>query len=148
MKTSNRIGGLLLLTASLAAAAGCGGEFPLAGVSGVVTLDGEPLANASVYFQPQRRGGDPVVGPPSIGVTDEAGRYDLSTIEGARGAIVGGHVVSVSTFDARMVDPNNSDRVSVVTEERVPPRYRTPSELRFEVRSGGSDEADFQLTTQ
>lgn len=133
--------------AAITLVAGCGGRFETASVTGVVTLDGAPLSNASLYFQPQRRGDDPLVGPPSIGVTDEEGRYNLRTTEGGRGAVVGRHRVSISTFESRMVDPQNSDRVETVSEERVPSRYRSPTELTFTVPSGGSDSADFDLTT-
>lgn len=133
--------------ASLALLVGCGGEFRMAPVSGVVTLDGEPLVNASLYFQPQRSGSGPVVGPPSIGVTDEEGRYRLRAQTNDTGAVVGDHVVSISTFESRMVDPQNSDRVEIVSKERVPPRYRAPSELKFTVPSGGADDANFELTS-
>lgn len=132
----------------LVATLGCGGEFQIATVSGVVTLDGEALPNASVYFQPRRRGDDPVVGPPSVGVTDDSGHYTLRTTDGSSGAVVGVHAVSITTFERRMVDPKNSDRLEVVSKERVPPRYRTPSELSFTVPSGGAEQADFELTTE
>lgn len=148
MRASNPVTGSLLGGLASALLLGCGGQFQTADVSGVVTLDGEALSNASLFFQPQRRGSDPLVGPPSIGVTDEQGRYSLSTADGESGAVVGNHVVSISTFESRMVDPQNSDRVEVVSKERVPAEYRSPSQLRFTVPSDGSDAADFQLTSQ
>lgn len=137
----------LTALAPIALLVGCGGEFQMAPVSGVVTLDGEPLANASLYFQPQRTGSGPIVGPPSIGVTDEEGRFRLRAQTNDTGAVVGEHRVSISTFESRMVDPQNSDRVEVVSEERVPPRYRAPSQLTFTVPSGGADDANFELTS-
>ena len=134
---------MLLLTLPV----GCGSEFPLADVSGVVTLDGEPLSNATVFFQPVQSSSNPVVGPPSIGVTDESGRYSVSTHKLGSGAVVGTHEVSISTFETRMKDPENSDALEVVSQERVPQRYRAPSELNFEVTSRGTDSADFSLTS-
>lgn len=148
MKVPDRPARLLLGWLALATVVGCGGEFQTASVSGVVTLDGEPLSNASVYFQPQRRGSDPITGPPSIGVTDDQGRYNATTTEGHNGALVGAHRVSISTFEKRMVDPKNSDRTEVVSKERVPQRYRSPSELTLEVPSGGVSDADFQLISK
>lgn len=133
------------LTAALLAA-GCGAEpFPMADVSGVVTLNGEPLEGAAVQFQPQRVGSDPLVGPGSVGVTDASGAYTLRSYKGGDGAVVGPHRVSISTYEARLKDPQNSDAIEVISEERVPQRYRAPSELFIEVPPGGTDEADFQL---
>lgn len=149
MKASNRSGTLrlALIFVTLLSAVGCGGEFRLAPVEGVVTLDGEPLANASVYFQPKRNGESPIVGPPSIGVTDSEGRFEMLTTSQSDGAVVGPHVVSISTFEERMVNPQKSDRTEVVSEELVPSRYRNRSELTFTVPTGGTDNANFQLQT-
>ena len=145
MRAPSRIATGFLAGLTVAGLVGCGGDFPVAPVSGVVTLDGEALPNASLFFQPQRSGDSPIVGPPSFGVTDDEGRFTLITTGGDSGAVVGRHVVSVSTFESRMVDPKNSDRVEVVSEEVIPRRYRAPSELTFEVPSSGSDEANFSL---
>lgn len=147
MTTSNHTSVAILAVLACLAAVGCGAEFPTANVSGVVTLDGEPLQNASLYFQPQRVDASPVVGPPSIGVTDAEGRYVLKTSEGTSGAVIGPHVVSISTFESRMVDPKNSDRQEVVSQERVPKRYRAASELTIAVPSSGVPDADFDLRT-
>lgn len=123
---------------------GCGGPFQLAPVSGVVSLNGEPLEGAMVRFQPQRSGAEVVLGPASLGVTDSAGRYSLQTHTRETGAVVGAHSVSISTFDQRLVDPKNSDKVEVVSKERVPKQYHSPSELRFDVKKG-QNEANFDL---
>ncbi len=132
-----------------ALALGCGsGDFRMADVSGVVTLDGEPLSKARIQFQPQRSGDSPVVGPTSFGTTDSSGRYVLSTRKHGDGAVVGRHLVSLSTFDQQLVDPQNSDRVEVLEKERVPARYRAPTELVFEVPPRGSDEANFDLQSK
>ena len=145
--TSDRNITTFIGAALLGAVVGCSGEFPLASVSGVVTLDGKPLENATVFFQPQAKGTESVVGPPSIGVTDATGKYSVATHKLGSGAVVGDHTVSISTFELRMKDPQNSDAVEVVSPERVPDRYRSPSELSFQVTSRGSDEANFDLTT-
>lgn len=139
--------GVSICLLGVAGIAGCGGEFQMARVSGVVTLDGEPLQNANIQFQPQRSGDSMVVGPTSFGTTDSNGRYTLETRKHGGGAVVGKHLVSMSTFDQRMVDPQNSDRTEVLAEERVPARYRAPSELQFEVPRRGTSDANFELTT-
>ena len=127
---------------------GCNdGPFKFADVSGVVTLDGQPLADAMVRFNPKRSGDSPMVGPSSFAVTDAEGRFDLKTHQGNYGAVVGPHVVSVSTYAAEPVDLQNSDEIRVLSKERVPKRYRSPSELTIDVPSGGVDDASFELTS-
>lgn len=142
-----RLAGVLIAMAATTQAGCGGGPFDIASVSGVVTLDGAPLDGATVRFKPQRQSDNPLVGPGSIGLTDAEGRYRLTTHDGASGAVVGPHRVSISTYDKRMVDPKNSDRVKVFAEERVPEHYRKASELSFEVPSGGTNEANFDLTS-
>ncbi len=127
---------------------GCfGGDFQFANVEGKVTLDGEPLANALVRFNPQRSGESALVGPSSSGLTDEEGHYKLKTHEDRSGAVVGSHRVSISTYETRLVDPENSDRIEVVQKEMVPAKYRSPTELRFDLPPSGANEANFELTS-
>ena len=69
---------LCLLSMVLACAlSGCGGgaSYELVPVSGRVTLDGQPLANARVSFQPARDQSDP--GPGASGVTDAEGKAEF-----------------------------------------------------------------------
>lgn len=60
-------------------------------VSGTVTLNDEPLADATVEFQPER-------GSPSYGETDSSGHYELAMSPEDSGAVVGNHTIRVSTF--------------------------------------------------
>lgn len=79
-------GGLLLLT-------GCGGSSdgpPYATVSGVVTLDGNPVEGATVIFTPKGPG------TMSMGLTNADGAFSLMTSTGKRGAAVGDHAVTVT----------------------------------------------------
>src|SRR5262245_28915648 len=72
---------------------GCGGP-KTAPVSGVITKDGTPLANASVTFTPAALGNE---APASSGRTDAAGRYSLSiTVTGKPGAVLGKHAVQIA----------------------------------------------------
>lgn len=71
--------------------AGCGSHGPqMAEVAGTVTIDGEPLAKAILAFAPES--GERV----ASGLTDEEGRYRLSTFSIEDGAIVGKHQVTVT----------------------------------------------------
>lgn len=124
-------------TGSVAAAsavlwlAGCfgGDDGPeLGDVSGTVTLDGEPLAGATVTFTPVETD----IGGPSIAQTDEDGYYELRFSISKFGAAVGEHVVQITTAGIT----EDADGNEVETPERVPARYNVQSELRYTVESG------------
>jgi hypothetical protein len=118
-------------------------------VSGVVTLDGRPLAAARVTFMPvhESQGGSQS-GPEASGETDDSGRYSLKTVFGDTGATVGKSRVMITTRKTEL-DPNNPDRSKEVAKERVPGRYFSEqSPLVFEVPEGGSKAANFELTTR
>ena len=137
---------LLLPLAWVLLLAGCGsGSYEIAPVSGRVTLDGEPLKGCQVRFQPVAASESNVApGPGAFAVTDEQGRFTLRTIEPVRpGAVVGAHRVWLTTV-------NEEDMQSEswrVTAEKVPPPYRN-GQLEFDVPPNGTEEADFELTSQ
>jgi hypothetical protein len=58
---------------------GCSGKIATLKVTGVVTFDGQPLANANVQFTPKTEG----QGNPGYAITDENGLYKLQTLLGA-----------------------------------------------------------------
>src|SRR2546423_8011399 len=77
--------------------AGCGGSEKIVPVSGVVKLNGQPLANAHVSFQPTASGNNPKAGVGSYGVTDASGKYWLKTADtDSTGAVVGTHRVEIN----------------------------------------------------
>ena len=73
---------------------GCGGTDDVAPATGVVTLDGNPLADARVMLHPI--GGGPRT---SYASTDEKGEFKASTYGMNDGALIGRHKVSVSKVD-------------------------------------------------
>ena len=133
----------VLLACSLSLVAGCGdGSHTIARVSGIITLNGKPLANASVGFEPISTGNGAKAGPGTYGTTDEEGRYHLETLDGRKGGSIGKCRVSISTHRAKRGD----DGSPVTTaEERVPAKY---SSLTFEVPAEGTDSANFELTSK
>lgn len=138
-------GRFLLLFPCLLLLAGCGGS-SVAPVSGTVTLDGKPLANATVVFQPDGGGKEP--GPASSGVTDANGRYTLRVVTGSTdGAVVGKHKVSITAYEGDVEGqssaPGKGDKV--FAKALVPVEYNAQTTLTFEVPSGGTDKADFVL---
>jgi hypothetical protein len=134
-----------LLVVVVLAATGCAEKFPLAPVAGTVTLDGNPLAGARIGFEPVRRGADPEAGPGSYATTDANGRFELQALTGKKGAVVGKHRVWVRTMRAR---EGSDGRLAVSMQERLPKRYNEETELEFLVPSGGTDKANFDLTSR
>jgi hypothetical protein len=115
---------------------GCSKSGPeLADVSGVVTLDGQPLSQAVVMFKPQR-------GRPSLAETDANGHYKLIYRADDAGARLGPHRVSISTYKQA-----DNYLVKKTIPERVPAKYNSNSTLQAEVKSG-SNTMDFNLTTR
>jgi hypothetical protein len=118
----------------LLALAGCNGQ-GIAPVSGQITLDGRPLANAVVLFEPDDDRHNPGMG--SAGKTNDDGRYELRQIQPDRaGAIVGRHRVTIRT--AVQGEERNG-------RELLPAKYNTESKLKCDVPSGGRHDADFTL---
>jgi hypothetical protein len=81
--------------------AGCGGlqEFPIAETTGTVLCDGKPVAKALVYFVPKKTANDSFVGKQGYALTDENGRFTVSTYKENDGAVVGKHVVRVGNSE-------------------------------------------------
>jgi len=121
---------------------GCGGgeEGPELGqVSGVVTLDGQPVASADVTFTPDQ-------GRPSMGQTDDEGKYRLRYSAESDGALPGMHSVSISTQRDQTGGEGDQPLVPA-QEERIPAKYNEETELSREV-SAGENTIDFELTSE
>ena len=109
---------------------------PLASVSGTITLDGKPLANATVFFDPvadmknaeQRQMGS------SIGRSDEQGVYTLAYPGGHSGAVIGMHTVRV----------NKTDKNGL---EILAKKYHRQSQMKHEVKDG-SNTIDLPLRSE
>lgn len=129
----------------LLVAAGCAGS-NVAPVSGTVTLNGKPLAHATVVFQPL--GDDKNPGPGSTGTTDANGRYSLSGMTtGAAGALVGKHRVSITAYEGDVEGESSAPNATnkVIRKALVPAEYNVQTRLTFDVPRGGSTSADFDL---
>jgi len=128
---------LVLSLAFCTLCVGCGGSgLDTAPVSGVVTFNSEPLANASVTFTPIVPEDEPDA-PASNGTTNEKGEYSLTvTTTGDHGAVVGSHNVTIVLFE----DNSESDQVDPTKETSSLPEI----EEAYEVESG-SNEANFDL---
>ena len=83
--------GLLLV----ASGCGSGEQFPLTLVSGTVVCEGKPVAKALVYFEPVRTGDSAEIGKQGFALTDDQGKFVVSTYGESDGAVVGKHLVRV-----------------------------------------------------
>lgn len=140
---------------------GCGGP-TLQPVSGRVTLDGDPVANAEIVFAPMESEGSP-----SKATTDSDGRFELADKDGNKGAIPSKYRVGITTGklkdmdvvkvvdDARKANPNLSEKALVeirrkairdlTPKSKLPDSYNRQTILKFEVTQGGTEEANFDL---
>jgi hypothetical protein len=125
---------------------GCGGpQKPLAPVSGVIKLDGKPLAGGSVFFQPKAPPGSTVAGKGSSGQCDSTGRFQLITLDDKPGAVVAEHKVAVYGPRGKV---NAASDSAPIGQEIVPRKYNIETELLFTVPQEGSDQANFDLTSK
>ncbi len=110
---------------------GCGGRYPLAPVSGTVTVDGNPLPDATVTFSPIDAGAE---APASFGRTDQAGKFNLTLVsDDSRGALVGKHKVVVAK--------NFESSSDVATSQERAAANLPPHDVTIEVKSGSNDVA-------
>jgi hypothetical protein len=119
--------------------AGCNrGGLNLAPAEGVVTLDGEPVADAGVMFTPV----DPKLGPPASGATDAEGRFTLITAN-RPGAIIGEHRVAISKSDVLAI-PQRRGLPLYKTKDLVPPKYGS-AETSGLTATVADDDNDFKF---
>lgn len=143
-----------MLSWMLVALAGCGQGLPVAPASGVVLLDGAPLANASITTQPIATN-SPNPGPGSFGRTDAEGRFELEVVKPAiRGAIIGEHRVVIAPVGAPPPPPTqNADGINVFSDAPVKtaaadkwPASFSDGSLRVQVPKEGTKELRVELS--
>jgi hypothetical protein len=138
-----------LLGVALVTALGCGPEAAkVVPVSGVVTLDGKPLAGATVTFSPVAKPGETNAGDGSAGKTDANGQYTLATTRGVPGAQVGKHRVSIHLLGQQAGASDERRRGGPPVVNKVPARYNVDSQLTFDVTAPGPHTANFELTSK
>jgi len=129
---------LLLATPIL----GCGSGKPNAvPVTGVVTLDGNPVEKAAVMLMPvdSKTGGQP-----ASGVTDGQGNFTLKTEKVGPGALPGAYQVTVIKKETTGILPGQNGVEGGIApggiKEKwiIPKKYSMPNEsgLKVEVKSG------------
>lgn len=130
---------VILLAMATFVLCGCGGtgdQPELGKVSGVITLDGAPLADANVEFRPER-------GRPSSAITTSDGNYVLLYTKDTQGALIGIHSVLIST-QGYAPQPDGS---TIPVPEKIPAKYHQETTLTREVKAG-TNQFDFDLTSK
>jgi hypothetical protein len=132
MPVSHKATSLILYLGLMALVTGCGSKLPT--VSGTVTLDDAPLANAKVVFEAPDK-------PMAVATTDASGYYDVMTGT-QRGMAAGTYKVAISAYATK--DGGNESPLPIL---RTPKRYNSAktSELKAEVKVGRNENIDFLL---
>lgn len=153
MIESARWRGWVMLAVTSAVLAGCGETKPygVVPVSGRVTLDGKPLADARVTFFPQRASetNTSESAPEAMGTTDADGRYQLKSVFDDEGAAPGRSRVVISTLKQEY-DPANPEALpKTIAPETIPKKYFSGAgQLEIDVPADGTDSANFDLTSK
>jgi len=138
-------------------------------VEGVVTLEGVPLEGASVQFSPMNLdlSATPSLGQPEManGLTDQNGKYTLSSINGdvGKGAIAGEYRVLITKIKATTIETGSDGRpvagaqgfgtdaagnvITTKQEDLIPAVYkdRKNTPLSFTVVPGKNLNVNFDL---
>jgi hypothetical protein len=129
---------------------GCSSKsYQLTQVSGKVTLDGKPLPKASVTFAPMASQENQAPGPTSHGETDADGRFTLNVDPKTRAAVVGRCRVYITALQANFpADDRDAGGPVKRVKDPVPEKYNKKTELIYDVPAGGTNQANFDLTTR
>ncbi len=132
---------VMLLTLAGCPSASTRPEVELVPVDGTVTMDGEPLAGASVMFG----------GGSAMGETDANGHYELARGD-RKGVTVGDHTVVIEKWVTEDGSPYKSDEVSPMeanAKQEIPAKYSNgeTTELKATVPAAGGT-IDFELKSE
>jgi hypothetical protein len=144
VKTRRVYGAWIIVLALLAT--GCGGgeetDPNVVPASGTVTLDGKPLEGASVTFSGPGQGG--------VGVTDAAGKYEITHFRAGKGVRPGQYSVMITKqvmADGKPLPAGAESAVELNTKDLVPPQYNVGTTLKANVEAGGKP-IDFALKSR
>ena len=117
--------------------AGCGPSRPvLLPAEGLVTLDGKPLGDAAVVFQPKAGG------RPASARTDASGRFKVGTYTPQDGALPGEHTVTIAAVESS--GPPNAPEVRWIT----PKKYSNNQSGFSATVAAGSKTFTFDLSSE
>ncbi|MBA2113117.1 carboxypeptidase regulatory-like domain-containing protein [Bremerella alba] len=135
---SGRFAATAMVAITLIGLVGCGSGSDVVPVSGTVTLDGDPLADALVSFYPQEEGKRF-----STGTTDASGHYELVYTNDQNGAAIGKHIVKITTATVQ-----GEGGPARPPKEKLPAKYNDQSELTVDVTSSSAGNTNFDLQSK
>jgi hypothetical protein len=134
----------LLIAGIAVATQGCSKHDGLerAPINGVVTINGQPLADATIVFLPL--GGSAAQGLGAVGASDAEGKFQVtSSREDDPGIPPGEYAVVVNRWaepDGKVIPPNAFQADYPEARETIPPPYSTHSSpLRATISKEGGD---------
>lgn len=138
---------LLLAIAGVLATSivGCGESGPeLGDVTGVVTLDGTPLAKVGIVFRPVSPGASP-----AYGGTNGEGKYTLLFSRDRAGAMPGDYEVDleVTRYTKSEIEQMKAEGNEPPPPVTIPRKYRQPGALKATVKAGPNT-IDFPLESK
>lgn len=147
----SRLNYFCLLFVTLVSVGGCGaGVDPLQrqAVVGNVTLNGEPIEEGSITFQPEAASGETTTGgATATGAVISEGKYEIPK---ENGLAPGSYRVSISSPEP-VPDRSGDDLMNnpgPPRKERVAAKYNSKSELQAKIESGSQNTFDFQVTSE
>lgn len=117
---------------------GCEDTGGKVGISGAVTLQGQPLDKGTIdFFEPeamQRTAGAPI----------ENGKYSLPAM---KGLLPGKYRVKISAIEAFDISPAEyaAGKKAPPPKERIPAKYNVQSQEFIEVQKAGKNQFDFPI---
>ncbi len=119
---------------------GCGGsDVDRVGVSGTVTLDGQPLESGAILFLPKGEG-------PSAGTQIENGRFSIARSDGPSPGEYRAEIRSFRDTGEMIPDDDFPGQLTEVRQQIIPARYNESSELEVTFSADrGQEELPFEL---
>jgi hypothetical protein len=122
---------------------GCGdSNGGLLAISGKITVNGEPLKDGQIIFEPLDKGNGSSSGAP---IKD--GAYDIKRVNGLK---PGKYLVRITCGDGK-TPPNVHEAgapggsTNIVSFDLIPPEFGVKSTQEVEVKNGGSNHFDFAI---
>ena len=137
----------VVMLLSLVAAIGCGPGYKIVSVSGTITMDGKPLADAMILTQPIGTEDNVTPGPGSFARTDSEGRFVLEfQHEDVVGAVPGECTVKIKEVGEKKASSDDTVDAAVL-RSKVPLDYQE-GKITYTIPEEGTDAMDFDIQTR